>query len=142
VRALWREDRGEFAISIIATLGVVAVGSVDAILFAVVLALLRFVRIVARPACEVLGEVPGMSDYHSVARHPDAKTIPGLCLFRFNAPVVFFNAPYFKRSALEAAVAAGPGLRWFVIDAVPITSHAATGRHVLRELERELAARR
>jgi len=141
VRELWREDRREFAISIIATLGVVAVGSVDAILFAVVLALLRFVRIVARPACEVLGEVPGMSDYHSVARHPDAKTIPGLCLFRFNAPVVFFNAPYFKRSALEAAVAAGPALRWFVIDAVPITSHDATGRHVLRELERELAAR-
>ena len=42
VRRLWREDRGEFAISIIATLGVVAIGSVDAILFAVVLALLRF----------------------------------------------------------------------------------------------------
>ncbi len=90
----------------------------------------------------LLGEVAGTPDYHSVARHPDAKTIPGLCLFRFNAPVVFFNAPYFKRSALAAAVAAGPELQWFVLDAVPITSHDATGRHVLRELERELAARR
>jgi high affinity sulfate transporter 1 len=141
VRRLWGEDRGEFAISIVATLGVVAIGSVDAILFAVVLALLRFVRIVARPTCEVLGEVPGMPDYHSVARHPDAKTIPGLCLFRFNGPMVFFNAPYLKRSALEAAVAAGPQLRWFVLDALPITSHDTTGRHVFGELERELAAR-
>jgi high affinity sulfate transporter 1 len=141
VRRLWAEDKGEFAISIIATLGVVAIGSVDAILFAVVLALLRFVRIVARPTCEVLGEVPGMPDYHGVARHPDAKTIPGLCLFRFNAPVVFFNAPYFKRSALAAAAAAGPGLRCFVLDAIPITSHDATGRHTFRELEHELAAR-
>jgi MFS superfamily sulfate permease-like transporter len=142
VRMLWREDRGEFAISIIATLGVVVVGSVDAVLFAVVLALLRFVRIVARPTWEVLGEVAGMPDYHSVARHPDAKTIPGICLFRFNAPLVFFNAPYFKRSALEAAVEAGPRLRWFVLDALPITGHDVTGRHVMHELERELAARR
>ena len=141
VLMLWREDRGEFAISIIATLGVVVVGSIDAILFVVVLALLRFVRIVARPVCEVLGEVPGMHDYHSLARHRDAKPIPGLCLFRFNAPVVFFNAPYFKRSALEAAAAAGPALRWFVLDAVPITSHDVTGRYTLRELERELLAR-
>jgi MFS superfamily sulfate permease-like transporter len=55
--------------------------------------------------------------------------------------MVFFNAPYFKRSALEAAAVAGPQLRWFVLDALPITSHDATGRYVFRELERELAAR-
>jgi len=141
VRDLWREDKGEFAISIVATLGVVAVGSIDAILFAVVLALLRFVRIVARPPCEVLGEVDGLPGFHSIERHPEARTVRGLCLFRFNSPIVFFNAPYFKRSVLKAAAAAGPGLRWLVFDAIPVTSHDVTGRHALRELEAELAAR-
>jgi len=141
VSALWREDKGEFAISIVAMLGVVAVGSIDAITFAVLLALLRFVRIVARPPCEVLGEVEGHPGFHSIERHPDAKTIPGLCLFRFNSPIVFFNAPYFKREVLAAVAAAGPELRWLVLDAVPVTSHDVTGRHVLRELERELTAR-
>jgi high affinity sulfate transporter 1 len=141
VRTLWREDKGEFAISVIVTLGVVVVGSIDAILFAVVLALLRFVRIVARPPCEVLGEVPGLPGFHSSERHPDANTIPGICLFRFNSPVVFFNAPYFKREALQAAAAAGPSLRWFVLDAVPITSNDVTGRHALLEVVLELEAR-
>ena len=141
LRALWREDKEEFAISIIATLGVVWIGSIDAVLFAVLLALLRFVRIVARPPCEVLGVVEGIPGFHSIARHAGAHTVPGLCLFRFNSPIVFFNAPYFKRSALEAVAAAGPGLRWLVLDAVPVTSHDATGRRTLRELERELAAR-
>ena len=141
VRSLWREDKIEFAIAIVATLGVVAVGSIGAILFAVVLSLMRFLRIVARPPCEVLGEVEGHPGFHSIARHPAARTIPGLCLFRFNSPVVFFNAPYFKRSALEAVAAAGPGLRWLVFDAVPVTSHDVTGRATLREIERELAAR-
>ena len=141
LRLLWREDRAEFAISIVATIGVVAVGSIDAILLVVVLALLRFVRIVARPPVEVLGIVEDMPGFHSIARHPAAKTVPGLCLLRFNSPIVFFNAPYFKRCALEAIAAAGPGLRWLVLDAVPVTSHDVTGRYALRELDRELGAR-
>jgi len=102
---------------------------------------LRFVRIVARPPCEVLGEVEGVPGFHSRQRHPEARVIPGLCLFRFNSPIVFFNAPYFKRSALNAVAEAGPGLRWLVLDAVPVTSHDVTGRDTLRELERELSAR-
>jgi high affinity sulfate transporter 1 len=141
LRALWREAKDEFAISIIATLGVVAIGSIQAILFAVVLSLLRFIRFVARPGWEVLGEVEGFPGFHSVARHPGARTIQGLCLFRFNAPLVFFNAPYFKQSALQVVAAAGSGLRWLVIDAVPVTGTDVTGRHALFELQVELAIR-
>ena len=140
-RTLWREDKVEFAISTTATLGVVAIGSIHAILLCVVLALLRFIRIVATPASEVLGEVEGLKGLHGVERHPGAKTIPGLCLFRFSGPVVFFNAPYFKERALNAADLAGPALEWFVIDAVPITSIDVTGRHAMLELEAALRAR-
>lgn len=141
LRVLWRETKSEFAISLIATLAVVVYGSINAILIAVVLALLRFIHIVARPACEVLGKEEGFPGYHSLARHPQARAIPGLCLFRFNSPVVFFNAPYFKESALHAVAQAGPGLRWFVLDAVPVTSTDVTGRHTVLELEQALAAR-
>ena len=141
VRSLWGEDKGEFAISIIATLGVVAVGSIDAVLFAVLLALLRFLRIVARPPCEVLGEVDGVPGFHSIERHPDAHTLSGICLLRFNSPLVFFNAAYFKRSVLEAVASAGPQLRWLVFDALPVTSHDVTGRYTLDEVEHELASR-
>jgi high affinity sulfate transporter 1 len=139
--ALWRESKGELAISIVATLGVVTLGSMQGILLAVVLALLRFIRIVARPSCEVLGKVEGMPGFHSVDRHPTARFIPGLCLFRFNSPIVFFNARYFKRSALQLVDTVGPTPRWFVLDAITVTSVDVTGRHTLIELQRELAAR-
>jgi MFS superfamily sulfate permease-like transporter len=139
VRMLWHESKSEFAICVVATLGVVAVGAIDAIAFAVILAMLRFVRMVARPTCEVLGRIEGRG-FHSVERHPQAVTVPGLCLFRFNAPVVFFNAPYFRQEARRAVAAAGRGLRFFVIDAIPITGHDVTGRAVLRELDQELLA--
>jgi MFS superfamily sulfate permease-like transporter len=141
LREIYRIDRREFALSIIATLGVVAVGAIDAILVAVVLALVRFERLISRPVVEVLGEVPDLPGLHSIARHDNAATVPGLVLFRFNGPLVFFNAPFWKREVLLAAHAAGPGLRWFVFDLIPVTLVDATGIATAREVFQTLRAR-
>lgn len=141
LKVLYWIDRQEFALSIIATLGVVAVGAIKAILVAVILAMVRFVRIVSRPRTEILGTVKDFPGFHSIERHKDATTMPGLLLFRFNAPIVFFNAPYFKREALAAAEAAGPDLKWFVIDLIPITMIDATGLYAAEEVVSTLEAR-
>jgi high affinity sulfate transporter 1 len=138
LRDLYRFNRMELALSLLATVGVVWAGAIQAILVAVILALLRFIRLTSRPAVEVLGEVDGLPGLHSVARHPAARTQPGLLLFRFNAPLVFFNAPYFRQQARAAIAAAGPGLKWFVIDALPVTQVDVTGYHELDDLAQTL----
>jgi len=136
-----RVDRREFMLSLITTVGVVVVGAIDAILLAVVLALLRFVRLVSRPTVEVLGEVPGLPGLHSVDRHQTATQREGIVIVRFNAPVVFFNAPYFKREVLAAAGGAGPALKCVVIDMLPITLVDATGQQAMQEVIEMLEAR-
>jgi MFS superfamily sulfate permease-like transporter len=141
LRDIWKIDRGEVGLSVITTLGVVAVGAIDAILFAVALALVRFIRLTARPRDEVLGQVDGLPGFHAIERHPDAKTFSGLALYRFNGPITFFNAAYFKQRALAVVDAAGPELRWFVIDAIPISDIDVTGLHALRDLEETLEGR-
>jgi high affinity sulfate transporter 1 len=141
LKRLWRLDRREFAISVIATLGVIWVGAIDAILFAVGLALIRFVKLVARPRVELLGQVKGYAGFHAIHHHSKAKNIPGLVLFRFNSSVVFFNAPYFKRQVLKAVEAAGPDLKWFVIDALPITGWDITGLYTFEDVHEELRRR-
>ena len=141
LKEIYRISRREFALSIITMLGVVALGAIHAILLAVVLALLRFVRLVSRPPVELLGEVPGLPGLHSVARHEGAVRRPGLVLFRFNGPVVFFNAPYFKREVMAAISAAGPEPKWLVVDMLPVTMVDATGLYTLRELYATLEAR-
>jgi high affinity sulfate transporter 1 len=141
LNTIYRIERREFVLSIIATLGVVAVGAIHAILFVVALATLRFVRLVARPKVEILGRVDGLPGLHSIERHPGAATIPGLLLLRFNAPIVFFNAPYFKRELLAAVRAAGPSLQWVVLDMLPITMIDATGLQVAQEIAEELDGR-
>jgi len=141
LRWFWRVNRQEFAISIVVTLGVIWVGAIEAILLAVALALLRFVRLTARPLVEVLGEVPGYPGFHSTARHPDARTTPGLVLFRFNGPVVFFSANYFKRTALAAVERHEPDVRWLIVDMLPLTSFDITGLQLVRDLYEELRHR-
>jgi high affinity sulfate transporter 1 len=141
LKELYRVDRRELALSLLATLGVATVGAVQAILVAVILALLRFVQLVCRPKVEILGMVPGRPGLHPIDRHASAATIPGLLLFRFNAPIVFFNAPFFKRSVLEAVEAAGPGLKWFVVDMIPVTIIDVTGLNVAGEVLDTLQSR-
>lgn len=141
LRELYRLDRVEFGFSALATLGVIWVGAVQAILVVVVLALLRFVQLTFRPSIEILGAVSGLPGFHSVARYPGASTERGLLLFRFNAPLVFFNAPHFRQHALAAIDAAGPGLEWFVLDALPVTQVDLTGYFEFRRLVQELEAR-
>ncbi len=141
LRIIYAIDRREFALSAVATLGVVAVGAIPAILVAVVLALVRFVRLVSRPKIEILGKVAGFSGFHSIERHPEAVTIPGLVLLRFNAPLVFFNAAQFKQGVIAAADAAGSSLKWLVLDMIPITLIDATGLCTAEEVADTLRGR-
>jgi len=90
----------------------------------------------------VLSKVESLPGFHSIERHGTAaKTFSGLVLFRFNGPLTFFNADYFKQRALAAADAAGKDARWFVIDAIPISHVDVNGLYALRDLNVELEAR-
>jgi high affinity sulfate transporter 1 len=133
LRAIHRIEPQEFWLATLATAGVLVFGAIQAILLVVVLALLRFVRLTARPRVELLGELEGDAGYQSIASHPAARSQPGLLLFRYNGPVVFFSAPHFKREVLAAAAAAGPDLRWFVIDLLPVSQMDTTGLFAMRD---------
>ncbi|NEV00230.1 SulP family inorganic anion transporter [Bradyrhizobium sp. UFLA 03-164] len=141
LREIWSIDRTEVGLAVITTLGVVALGAINGILIAVGLALVRFVKLTARPRDEVLGTVDGLPGLHSIDRHPDARTFPGLVLYRFDGPLTFFNSDYFKTRALAVAEAAGPELQWFVIDAIPVSQIDINGLYALRDLRERLEAR-
>jgi sulfate permease, SulP family len=52
---------------------------------------------------------------HDVDDYPEARTIPGLVVYRYDAPLFFANAEDFRRRALEAAHSM-VRLRWFVLN--------------------------
>lgn len=135
---LYRFSRVEFALSILATVGVIWVGAINAILVVVILSLIRFVRLSSRPRVDVLGKVEGLPGFQPLTGQPPAQLHPGLLLLRFNAPLVFFNAAYFKQQVEHAVERAGDGLRWLVLDAMPVTQMDVTGYLALEELKATL----
>jgi high affinity sulfate transporter 1 len=140
VRKLYHLRRMEFALSIACFLGVAVLGVIEGIFIAVGLALLDFIRRAWRPYDAVLGRVEGLKGYHDVARHPDAKRIPGLVLFRWDAPLFFANAEVFA-DRLRLAIASSPTpVRWVIVAAEPVTDLDTTAADVLQQLDDELAA--
>jgi MFS superfamily sulfate permease-like transporter len=138
VLRLYRLRRGEFALSIVCFLGVALVGVIHGIFIAVGLALLAFVWRAWRPYDAVLGRIDGVKGYHDISRHPEARRIPGLVLFRWDAPLFFANAEIFKEHVLRAAADAPTPTRWIVVAAEPVTDVDVTAADALADLDREL----
>ena len=81
-----------------------------------------------------------MRGYHDLKRYPDARLIPGMVLFRWDAPLFFANAELFHQRVLEAVAQSPTPVRRIVVAAEPVTSIDVTSADMLAELEQELRA--
>lgn len=137
---LARVRRSEFLLCIATTVGVILVGVLNGILIAVALSLVNFVRRLWRPYDAVLGRIQNRRGYHDVRRHPDARYVPGLLLFRFDAPLFFANADHFGRRVKRAITDYGQPVRRVVVTAEPITDIDTSGAFALEQLLDDLDA--
>jgi high affinity sulfate transporter 1 len=137
---MWRVRRSECALAVATMLGVIWLDVLDGVLIAVGCALLLLVKRASRPHEAVLGRVAGLGGWHSVADYPEAKTEPGLVVYRFASSLVFFNAGYFKKRMIELAESSRD-VRWIVLDGSPINLVDVTGADTLDALVGELAER-
>jgi high affinity sulfate transporter 1 len=140
-RQLWAIDRVEFGLSAITTVGVLVIGVLPGVVLAILLALLNVLVRIYRPADTLLGTVPGMTSYNDLSLSPDSEPVPGMIIYRFEAPLLFFNADYFKARVLALLDGADPKPRWFVLSAEAISQLDSTGAMALAELHGELQAR-
>lgn len=107
LRRIYRIQRWEFWLSIGCFVGVALLGAIPGIGLAILIAVIEFLWDGWRPHFAVLGRVDGIKGYHDISRYPEARLIPGLVLFRWDAPLFFANAELFQSSVLDA-VAASP----------------------------------
>jgi high affinity sulfate transporter 1 len=137
---LWRQRKAEFLLSIAAFLGVALLGVLPGIAIAVGLSILNVFRRAWRPYDTVLGRVSGLAGYHDVHLHPDAQRLPGLVIYRFDAPLIFANAKRF-RDEIRRLAARDPKPVWILIAAEPMTDVDTTASDVLEELDEALNAK-
>ncbi|MET8687735.1 sulfate permease [Streptomyces sp. NPDC004732] len=137
---LWRQRRIEFLLCVAAFLGVALIGVLQGIAVAVGLSVLNVFRRVWWPYGTVLGRVEGLPGYHDVRSYPDAEQIPGLVIYRFDAPLIFANAKTFRDEVTRLS-RSDPAPVWIVIAAEPMTDVDTTAADVLEALDESLNAR-
>ncbi|CAN5886004.1 SulP family inorganic anion transporter [soil metagenome] len=114
---LARFRRSELFLAVVTAVSVAGLGVLQGVLAAVALSVLDLLRRLARAHDSVQGFVPGVAGMHDVDDYPDAVQIPGLVVYRYDAPLCFANAEDFRRRAIEAMDLSSQPVSWFVLNA-------------------------
>ena len=133
-RRLWQQRRMEFWLSMTALVGVAFLGVLPGIVVAVALSILNVFRRTWWPHQAELGKAAGKPGLHDLARHPEAEVLPGLVVYRFDAPLIFANARMFSE-AIRKLQADHAELRWILIAAEPVTDVDTTAADMLEDLD-------
>jgi len=139
LRKIWALSRFEFFLCVFTTIGVLGVGVLPGIIIAVTLAILRLLYSIYQPSDAVLGWAPGIEGQVDISQHKDARTVPGLVVYRFDDAILFFNADYFKMRLLEA-VQREASPKAVLFDAEAVSSIDVSGIAALREVRDTLKA--
>ena len=140
LRRIYRIQSWEFWLSMSCFAGVAVFGAIPGIAIAIVIAVIEFLWDGWRPHSAVLGRVERVKGYHDITRYPEARLVPGLVLFRWDAPLFFANAELFRERILTAVANSPTTVRWLVIAAEPVTSVDVTAADVISELDDTLRA--
>jgi high affinity sulfate transporter 1 len=140
LRRIYRIQRWEFWLSMVCFAGVAVLGAIPGIALAIVIAVIEFLWDGWRPHSAVLGRVEHVRGYHDITRYPEARLIPGLVLFRWDAPLFFANAELFRERVLDAVASSPTPVRWLVVAAEPVTSVDVTAADAVCELDDTLHA--
>jgi len=138
LRRIYRIQQWEFWLSIVCFVGVAVLGAIQGIGLAILIAVIEFLWDGWRPHYAVLGRVDGIRGFHDVSRYPQARLVPGLVLFRWDAPLFFANAELFKNRVNEVVAQAPTPAKRIVVAAEPVTSVDVTSADMLVELQRSL----
>ena len=138
LRRIYRIQRWEFWLSMACFAGVAVFGAIPGIMLAIVMAVIEFLWDGWRPHFAILGRVDQVRGYHDIGRYPQARRIPGLVLFRWDAPLFFANAELFHDRLLDAVASSPTPVHWVVVTAEPVTSVDVTAADMLAELDERL----
>jgi high affinity sulfate transporter 1 len=138
LKRLWRFSRWEFAIAMVALLGVLGSGLLRGVLIGAILSLIVLLRRGSRPHTVELGRVPGTQQFGDIERHPENERLPGVFIFRADTSLLYFNVDFIRDRflALLAARDDKPPLAIFHLGTVPMVDLA--GAEMLIELHRTM----
>jgi high affinity sulfate transporter 1 len=137
-KRLWRINRTEFNVALVAFLGVLLLGILKGVTISAVASILFLLHMIARPRVAVLGRIPGTERFSDLQRHSDNEPFPGLFLFRVEAPLLYFNEANVFSTVLDRVHASRVPIRLVVCDLSTSPYIDAAGARMLAQLDEQL----
>ena len=138
---LYQFRRSEFFLAIITMLSVLVTDILIGVAIAIGLSVIELLSRLAHPHDAIQGNVPNLPGLHDIDDWENATTIPGLVIYRYDAPLCFANAEDFKSRALKAIEAEVAPVEWFILNTEAIVETDITAVDMLEELIDELKTR-
>lgn len=137
-RDLYRTSRVEFAVAVVALLGVLVFGVLKGVLLAAVFSLILLIHHAMHPVIAILGQRPGTESFVDLQIDPEARRVPGVLLIKPYGALLYFNTDTVRARLFEIAAAESYPSRVIVnMGAVPFVDLAGAG--LLGELHGEAA---
>ncbi|MBA2935924.1 SulP family inorganic anion transporter [Sphingomonas sp. CGMCC 1.13654] len=133
---LWRIDRDQY-VALGAAAGVILLGVLNGMLFAIGLSLLAMIRRLASPQLVELGRLGDSRNYVDVTRHPEAARMPGLAIWRPAEPLFFANAERVLGN-VEGNIRATPGSSGVILSLEESFDIDSTALDALLEFDQRL----
>jgi high affinity sulfate transporter 1 len=141
MKRLFRVNRFDFIVSVIAMVSVIVFGILQGVLIAALFSLTLIIRNVSNPHIAFLGRIPGTNRYTDIKRHPDNELIPGVLLFRVESPLVYFNVATVYNRVWARVKEIGPGLKVVIFDLSTSATIDSAGARLIKRLYVNLQSR-
>ncbi|XP_031500110.1 sulfate transporter 3.1-like isoform X1 [Nymphaea colorata] len=147
---LWKVDKADFIVCIVAFLGVVLRSVEVGLIIAVAISVLRLVLFIARPRTSVLGKITdSVGIYRSVSQYPTATRIPGILVLQIDSPMYFANAGYLRERILRwmdeeedrLKASEEDTLQYVILDMTAVGGIDTSGISLLQETRRNMERR-
>ncbi len=138
LREFWHMRRSEFWVALVCVISVLALGPLQAVVIAFLLATIDLLRRASRPGTWVLREAPDGSHFLPVEAG-SAPDTSGLLVYRFGAPLYFANAGLFEEEVERLATQATTPVKWLVLDVEAMVDIDTSGAEVLHQVLSKLA---
>ncbi|QSA97804.1 SulP family inorganic anion transporter [Methylococcus sp. EFPC2] len=136
----WRVSRFDFNVAMGALIGVLFLGILKGVLLASIFSILLLLRRGSYPHVAFLGRIPGSDQFSDLARHPHNETIPGVVIFRAEAPLLYFNVEHIQEKVLERLAQEGESVKLVIADLSSSPNLDLAGAHMLATLQTQLAS--
>jgi MFS superfamily sulfate permease-like transporter len=138
---LWKTNKTEFQIALVALVGVLVFGIFEGVIIAAIVTLVLVIKAVSVPHVAILGRIPGTRRYSDVVRNPDNELFPQLLLFRVESSIYYFNTDYVENLVMAKVNEAGALLKTVVWDLSTSPQVDRAGAKMIGQLYLDLQAK-